>query len=145
MKKILSLLMAVLVALCMLSACGNTREQQVSVYTVEEKFNSATVNRWKTLYLLDEDNYTLTVYALDSQDAATVTADFYMSGKYITNEDGSVTLQAGYGFARVRNGDIPVEIPVQPDANGNLSSMYYSVIGQFDTFILNKDGTWTGA
>lgn len=145
MKKIVLLLLVFLMVVLCLVGCGTQKENGVAVYTVEEKFNSNTVNQWKTLYLLDEDTYTLTVYALDSQDAATVTADFYMSGNYITNEDGSITLQPGYGFARVLNGDIPVEMAIEPDANGNLSSMYYSVMGKFDTFILNQDGTWTGA
>ena len=141
MKRILAIL---LVTLCMVG-CAQEQEPTVSVYTVEEKFNSATVNQWNTLYLLDEDNYTLTVYALDSRDGETVTADFYMAGKYTKNEDGTVTLQPGYGYAKMMNGDIPVEMQVFPDANGQLSSLYYSMIGQFDTFILNDDGTWTGA
>lgn len=141
MKRILVILLMAL----FLFGCAQQQAQTVSVYTVEEKFNSATVNQWKTLYLLDEDTYTLTVYALDSQDGKTVTADFYMTGKYIQNEDGTVTLQAGYGYAKMMNGDIPVEMQVTPDANGQLSNLYYSMIGQFDTFILNDDGTWTGA
>lgn len=145
MKKMISLVLVFLVMMLCLAGCAEQKESGVAVYRVEEKFNSPTVNQWKTLYILDEDTYTLTVYALDSRDPTIVTADFYMSGSYITNEDGSITLQPGYGYAKVLNGDIPVEIPVEPDANGNLSSMYYSVIGQFDTFILNKDGTWTGA
>lgn len=145
MKKVVLLFFVLLMAALCLAGCGTKGESGVAVYTVEEKFNSDTVNQWKTLYLLDGDTYTLTVYALDSQDASTVTADFYMSGSYITNEDGTITLQPGYGYAKVLNGDIPVEMVIEPDANGNLSSMYYSVMGQFDTFILNKDGTWTGA
>lgn len=144
MKRILAAMLAVLTLLCL---CGCTREQAqtVAVYTKEEKFNSETVNHWKRLYLLNEDTYTLTVYALDSRDGETVTADFYMTGKYTKNEDGTVTLQAGYGYAKMMNGDIPVEMQVTPDANGQLSNLYYSMIGQFDTFILNDDGTWTGA
>lgn len=144
MKRILSAVLAVCMALCLLG-CTREKDTRVKVYTVEEKFNSATVNQWKTLYLLDEDTYTLTVYALDSQDGKTVTADFYMTGKYTTNENGTITLQSGYGYAEMMNGDIPVEMQVAPDANGGLSNLYYSMIGQFDTFILNDDGTWTGA
>lgn len=144
MKGIFAILLVMLMVPC-LFGCAQKQAQTVSVYTTQEKFNSATVNQWKTLYLLDEDNYTLTVYALDSQDGETVTADFYMAGKYTKNEDGTVTLQAGYGYAKMMNGDIPVEMQVAPDANGGLSSLYYSMIGQFDTFILNEDGTWTGA
>lgn len=144
MKRMLTWLL-VMIAAFSLCGCARQDEKTVGVYTVEEKFNSATVNQWKTLYLLDEDTYTLTVYALDSQDGETVTADFYMTGKYIGNDNGSVTLQAGYGYAKMMNGDIPMEMQVMPDANGQLSSLYYSMIGQFDTFILNEDGTWTGA
>lgn len=144
MKRFFVCLLIVMAVLGM-CGCAQKNEAAVSVYTVEEKFNSTTVNQWKTLYLLDEDTYTLTVYALDSQDGKTVTADFYMTGTYTKNADGSVTLQAGHGYAKMMNGDIPVEMQVQPDANGQLSSLYYSMIGQFDTFILNDDGTWTGA
>lgn len=146
MKRILVSLTVLLAAL-QLFGCAQPQEQPpaVGVYTTEVKFNSATVNQWKTLYLLDEDTYTLTVYALDSRDGETVTADFYMTGTYLKNADGTVTLQAGYGFAKMMNGDIPVEMQVTPDANGQLSKLYYSMVGQFDTFILNEDGTWTGA
>ena len=144
MKRILAAMLAVLTLLC-LFGCAREQAQTVAVYTKEEKFNSETVNHWKTLYLLNEDTYTLTVYALDSRDGETVTADFYMTGKYTKNQDGSVTLQAGHGYAKMMNGDIPVEMPVTPDANGQLSNLYYSMIGQFDTLILNDDGTWTGA
>ena len=67
-----------------LAACGGkeAEPQIVGKYVIEAKFNSETVNQWKTLYLLDEDTYTLTVYALDSKDPNKVTADFYMSGTY---------------------------------------------------------------
>ena len=143
MKRSLAILLLVLVTLCSFGCTAE--EKQVRVYTVEEKFNSTIVNHWKTLYLLDENTYTLTVYALDSQDNETVTADFYMTGEYTKNENGTVTLQTGYGYAKMKNGDICVEMPVQPDANGQLSSLYYSMIGQFDTFVLKSDGTWTGA
>lgn len=143
MKRVFVCLLIVVAVLGM-CGCAQRNENAVCVYTVEEKFNSATVNQWKTLYLLDGETYTVTVYALDSQDGETVTADFYMTGKYIKNQDGSVTLQAGYGYAKMMDGDIPVEMQVRPDANGDMSSLYYSMIGQFDTFILNDDGTWTG-
>lgn len=141
MKRLYSVLLAVLVAL-FLFGCSAKAENGVQVYTVEETVNSATVNQWKTLYLLDEDNYVLTAYALDGE---TVTTDFYMAGKYIRNENGTVTLKPGHGYAEMLHGEIPVQMQVQPDANGQMSSLYRDVIGEFDTFILNKDGTWTGA
>lgn len=143
MKKWTAWILAILVAVS-LCACSEQQNGAVRTYTVESKFNSETVNQWKTLYLLNEDQYVITVYALDSQDSSRVTADFYMTGKYITNEDGSVTLQPGYGHADVLNGDTPISMTITPDVNGRMHSMYYSVVGEFDTFILNQDGTWTG-
>lgn len=146
MKRSILLILVIAMMIFGLSACAQKQEADgVRTYTVEGKFNSDTVNQWKTLYLLDEDHYLITVYALDSQDAERVTADFYMAGKYITNPDGSVTLQPGYGYADLINGETPVSLEICPDVNGQMSSIYYSVIGQFDTFILNRDGTWTGA
>ena len=144
MKRLYSILLAIL-AVLFLFGCSAKAENGVQVYTMEEKVDSATVNRWKTLYLLDGDNYALTVYALDPLDGSTVTVDFYMAGKYTKNKTGTVTLHAGYGHAEMRHGDIPVQLPIQPDANGQMSALYRDMIGESDTFILNKDGTWTGA
>ena len=144
MKRIYTILLTIL-AVLFLFGCSAQTENSVQVYTLEEKVSSTTVNQWKTLYLLDEDNYVLTVYALDPLDPETVTTDLYMAGKYTKNENGTVTLQPGYGYAETRHGDIPVNMPVQPDANGQMSRLYLDMIGEFDTFILNKDGTWTGA
>ena len=144
MKKWTAWILAVLVAVS-LCACGQQADGEVRTYTVESKFNSDTVNQWKTLYLLDAQRYIITVYALDSQDSSRVTADFYMAGKYVTNEDGTFTIQPGYGHADALNGDTPISMAIAPDVNGQMSSMYYSVVGEFDTFILNRDGTWTGA
>lgn len=144
MKKWTAWILAFLVAVS-LCACAEQASGEVRTYTVEAKFNSDTVNQWKTLYLLDDEQYVLTVYALDSQDSTRVTADFYMTGKYVTNENGTVTLQPGYGHADVMNGDTPIAMAITPDVNGQMSSIYYTVVGEFDTFILNRDGTWTGA
>ena len=144
MKRIYAILLAILTVL-FLFGCSAQTENGVQVYTLEEQVYSATVNQWKTLYLLDEDNYAWTVYALDPLDGKTVTTDLYMTGKYTKNENGTVTLQPGYGYAEMRHGDIPVQMQVQPDANGQMSHLYVDMIGEFDTFILNDDGTWTGA
>ena len=141
MKRIYTLLIAILAVLC-LFGCSAQQENSVQIYTVEECVHSATVNQWKTLYLLDEDTYTLTVYALDG---ATVTTDFYMTGKYTKNPDGTITIQPGHGYMDMLHGDIPVKRQVQPDANGQMSLVYWELMGDCDTFILNKDGTWTGA
>lgn len=144
MKRSLALLLVAILAVSVLTACGGQQETAVKVYTVEEKFNSDTVNQWKSLYLLDEDNYVLTVNALDSADTSRVTADFYMAGKYVTNEDGTVTILPGYGYAKVLNGDEPMEFPVGPDENGTMGNLYLTMIGQFTTFELNNNGTWEG-
>lgn len=113
----------------------------VQAYVMEAKFNSDTVNQWKTIYLVDEDTYIITVYALDSKDNTKVTADFYMSGSY-TLEGNLMTIQPGYGFTKALNGDTPIQMPVMPDENGGFSGMYYAMIGQFNSFVLNADGTW---
>ena len=144
MKRIYTILLTIL-AVLFLFGCSAKTENGVQVYTVEEAVDSATVNQWKTLYLLDEDNYALTVYKLDPLDASIVTTDLYMTGKYTKNENGTVTLHPGYGYAEMLHGDIPVQMQIQPDANGQMSHLYVDMIGEFDTFILNKDGTWTGA
>lgn len=145
MKRIVLVLLVILLTVCSLAACGGENaEPEVKVYTVEAKFNSDTVNQWKRLYLLDGDNYVLTVDAVDSRDASRVTAAFYMAGEYTVNEDGTVTIQPGYGYARVMNGETPMEVTVTPDENGVMDNMYLTMIGQFTTFALNSDGTWEG-
>ena len=131
-----------LAAVLILAACGD--QVEAKRYTVAEKFNSETVNQWKTLCLVDEDNYVLTVDAVDSKDASCVTADFYMAGKYVDNGNGTVTLLPGYGYAKVMNGDEAVEVQVEPDKNGAMGNMYLTMIGQFTTFRLKANGTWEG-
>lgn len=144
MKRMFLFLLVMLLTLCAFTACNGETSQEFKVYTNEEKFNSDTVNLWKRLYLLDEDNYVITVDAVDSQDATAVTADFYMAGKYTVNDDGTVTIQPGYGYAYAMNGDTPVKIAVAPDENGMMANMYLTMIGQFTTFALKSDGTWEG-
>lgn len=144
MKKHIAFALAILMAVCLVG-CTGAETAGPAVYTVEEKVNAAVVNQWKKLFLLDDSNYVVTVLSVDPRDGETVTVDFYMAGKYLKNPDGTVTLQAGYGYAKMLHGDIPVEMAVQPDANGELSHVYYNLVGQFDTFVLNRDGTWTGA
>lgn len=144
MRKCIWFLLCVFAIILLLTACGGGQETAVKVYTVTEKFNSDTVNQWKTLYLLDEDNYVLTVDAVDSDDPSRETADFYMAGNYITNQDGTVTILPGYGYAKVLNGDVPMEFAIEPEENDTMGNMYLTMIGQFTTFKLNSDGTWEG-
>lgn len=146
MKKMIALLLVVIMATCCLAACdnGGTEEvkHNVQVYTVGFNFNSETINQWKSIYLLDEDSYVMTVYALDSKDNTKVTADFYMAGKY-TQNGNIITVEPGYGYTKALNGDTPIQMPISPD-NGGFSGMYYAMFGQFNSFVLNADGTWTG-
>ena len=76
MKKFLVLLLGVVMALFCFTSCdvlnsvlGGGEDNGVKVYTVEAKFgNSAEINQWKNIYLVDEDTYIITVNAVDSQD-----------------------------------------------------------------------------
>ena len=121
----------VLVGLFGLASCGGN---DVEVYTIEAKFNSEEVNQWKKLYLIDEDNYVLTVKALDSKDLTTVTADFYMAGTY-TREGDVVTLDPGYGYVKAMNGSTPIQMPV---AGGG--AMYAAMMGTTG-YTYTLDGT----
>jgi len=142
MKRTVCVLM-VLISVLLFAACS-TERPTAKCYTVEEKFNTNTVNQWKTLCLVDEDNYVLTVDAVDSGDPDRVTADFYMAGKYRDNGDGTVTIMPGYGYAKVMNGEEPMEFVVAPDENGAMGNMYLTMVGQFTTFRLKSNGTWEG-
>ena len=121
----------VLVGLFGLASCGGN---DVEVYTIEAKFNSEEINQWKNLYLIDEDNYVLTVKALDSKDMTTVTADFYMAGTY-TREGDVVTLDPGYGFVKAMNGSTPIQMPVVEGG-----AMYAAMMGTTG-YTYTLDGT----
>lgn len=141
-KKLVVLAMAAMMVLSF-AACGNGEakdESGVKVYTVEAKFNSETVNQWKSFYLVDEDTYILTVDALDSKDATKTTADFVMKGSY--KLDGTkLTIELGYGSVYALNGDTPITMQITPETAG---AMYAAMMGtQGTTFILNEDGTWS--
>lgn len=136
-KRLVCLVLA-MVAVLGLTACGGSKNDSgVKVYTVEAKFNSDTVNQWKNIYLVDEDTYILTVYALDSKDNTKVTADFYMAGNY-TLEGDVLNINLGYGYCKAMNGDTPIEMPVSPE-NG---AMYYAMIGGQGTSFTLSDGTF---
>lgn len=150
MKKFLVLLLGVVMALFCLTSCdvinsvlGGGEDNGVKVYSVEAKFgNSAEVNQWKNIYLVDEDTYILTVNAVDSQDPDRVTADFYMSGSYEL-EGNVLTLEAGYGYVFAMNGDTPIQMPVGPGENGSANAMYAAMMGTTGlSFTLNEDGTF---
>lgn len=137
-KKLLVLVFAV-AAMFGLVACGgsDTADNGVKVYTVEAKFNSDEVNQWKNIYLLDDDTYVFTVYALDSQDNTKVTADFYMAGNYTLDGD-VLTIELGYGYCKALNGDTPIEMAVTPDN----PAMYYAMAGAQATSFTLTDGTF---
>lgn len=137
-KKLVVLALAV-VAMFGLVACGNSEsaDDGVKVYTVEAKFNSDEVNQWKNIYLLDDDTYVFTVYALDSQDSSKVTADFYMAGNYTLDGD-VLTIELGYGYCTAMNGDTPIEMAVTPDN----PAMYYAMAGAQATSFTLTDGTF---
>ena len=150
MKKFLVLLLGVVMALFCFTSCdvlnsvlGGGEDNGVKVYTVEAKFgNSAEINQWKNIYLVDEDTYIITVNAVDSQDPDRVTADFYMSGSY-TLEGNTLTIAQGYGYVFAMNGDTPIQMPVTPSETG-VNGMYGAMMGTTGlTFTLNEDGTFT--
>lgn len=139
MKKVITLVLVVVMAALCLTACSSEKsaDNGVKVYTVEAKFNSETVNQWKKIYLLDDHNYVLTVYALDSKDSSIVTADFYMAGNY-TLDGNTLTINPGYGYCKAMNGDTPIEMKVEEGG-----AMYYAMIGGASyTFTLLEDGSF---
>lgn len=140
MKKVITLLMVVVMAaLCLVGCSGSdakVEDNGVKVYTVEAKFNSEIVNQWKTIYLLDDHNYVVTVYALDSKDSSIVTADFYMAGTY-TLDGNTLTINPGYGYCKAMNGDTPIEMPISEGGG-----MYFAVMAPSYTFTLLENGSF---
>lgn len=141
MKKVITLvLVVVMAALCMVGCASNAAKAEdngVKVYTVEAKFNSETVNQWKKIYLLDEDNYVITVKALDSKDSSIVTADFYMAGTY-TLDGNTLTINPGYGYCKAMNGDTPIEMPISEGG-----AMYNAMMGTTGyAYTLLEDGSF---
>lgn len=138
MKKIIALILVVVIAALCLTACGGgSDESAVKVYSVATKFNSEVDNQWKNIYLVDEDNYIITVYALDSKDSTKVTADFYMAGKY-TLDGNTLTIEPGYGYCYALNGDTPIEMTVSEGG-----AMYSAMMGTTGyTFTLLEDGSF---
>lgn len=139
MKKVITMVLVVVMAVLALTGCSSNAkaaDNGVKVYTVEAKFKSDEVNQWKKIYLVDDHNYLITVYALDSQDSSIVTADFYMAGTY-TLDGNTLTIDPGYGYCKAMNGDTPIEMPVSEGGG-----MYFAMIGASYTFTLLEDGSF---
>lgn len=128
-----------------LSACGNSNEESgVAVYTMDGSFNSEEVNRWRNLYLVDEDTYILELEVLDSQDFTKHTIEYVMRGSYIDNGDGTITLQPGYGNGYAMDDDKKIPCITTEDEWSEMFEIMFGVNGA-TTFTLNEDGTYTPA
>ena len=117
-----------------LASCGmGGASNGVEQYVVEAKYGNADYNNQiQTLTLIDEDTYTYTCRATDSQDKERVTMDLYMSGSY-TRTDNIVVIAPGYGYCSALNGDTPINMPI---AEGG--AMYFAAVGaQSYTFELS--------
>ncbi len=142
-RKLLSMMLfgIVILSLIGLTGCsskGSSGSSEVKVYTNETKLNSDVINVWTSFYLLDEDTYLFTVYAVDSKDNTKVTADLSMKGQYTLDGD-QLKIDLGYGYVVAMNGDTPVEMAITADN----AAMYYAMIGgQYTSFTLEKDGTF---
>ena len=140
--KRLLVLVAAIIMVFSLAACGTSSEEAgVKVYTMDGTFNSETVNRWRNLYLVDEETYILELEVLDSHDATKHTVEFVMRGYYTDNGDGTITLKPGYGNGYAMNGD--QQLPcIATDAEWN--AMFEAMFGVngATTFTLNDDGTY---
>lgn len=142
--KKLALLAVAAMMLVSLAACGGSSSKNdsgVAKYTMDGKFNSETVNQWRNLYLVDEDTYILELEVLDSRDATRHTVEFVMRGEYVKNEDGSITLQPGYGNGYAMNGEQQIPCTATPaEWNGMFTAMFG--VNGITTFTLNEDGTY---
>jgi len=130
-----------------LIACGgntNTKEAGVTVYTMDGKFNSETVNQWRNLYLVDEDTYILELEVLNSKDATQHTVEFVMRGTYVDNGDDTITLQPGFGNGYAMDGETKVPCTVSDDEWNGMFETMFGVNGA-TTFVLNEDGTYKPA
>lgn len=142
MKKVITLVLVVVMAALCLTACSSEKsaDNGVKVYVVEGKHNSETINKWQKIYLVDDHNYIITVYALDSKDSSIVTADFYMAGTY-TLDGNTLTINPGYGYCKAMNGDTPIEMAVSEGGG-----MYFAMMDNTGyTFTLLEDGSFEAA
>ena len=141
MKRFLALAMALMMVFSFAACGGSSNESGVKVYTMDGKFNSETVNQWRNLYLVDEDTYILELDVLNSQDATKHTVEFIMKGQYVTNEDGTITLQPGYGNGYAMNGESQLPCVATPEEWNGMFIAMFGVNG-ITTFTLNEDGTY---
>ena len=141
MKRFLALAMALMMVFSFAACGGSSNESGVKVYTMDGKFNSETVNQWRNLYLVDEDTYILELDVLNSQDATKHTVEFVMRGEYVTNADGTITLQPGWGNGYAMNGETMLPCNATPDEWNQMFVAMFGVNG-LTTFTLNEDGTY---
>ena len=141
MKRFLALAMALMMVFSF-AACGGSKDESgVKVYTMDGKFNSETVNQWRNLYLVDDTTYILELNVLNSQDATKHTVEFVMRGEYVTNEDGTITLQPGWGNGYAMNGEAMLPCNATPEGWNQMFVAMFGVNG-LTTFTLNEDGTY---
>jgi len=141
MKRILALAMALMMVFSFAACGGSSNESGVKLYTMDGKFNSEEVNQWRNLYLVDEDTYILELDVLNSQDATKHTVEFVMRGEYVTNEDGTITLQPGWGNGYAMNGEAMLPCNATPEGWNQMFVAMFGVNG-LTTFTLNEDGTY---
>ena len=127
----------VLATVAGLTACGGAAGPEQ--YVVNGYYGQQEVSNLKrTLTLIDEDTYTLTVVALDSKDLVTRTMDLYMSGAY-TRVENTVTIEPGYGNCKAMNGSTPIQMPITPDGQ-----TMYAMAMETQSYVFEVgDGTFT--
>lgn len=140
-KRIVCALVAVMaLAMAMFTACGgDSNASGVKDYLLEAKYNSDEINQWKHIYLVDDENYIITVKALDSKDMKTETVNFIMRGTYTLDGD-KLTIEPGYGYCTAMNGSNPIEMAITPDN----TAMYNATMGTqgFEFTLDNKAMTF---
>lgn len=128
-----------------LTACGESSEEaSVKLYTMDGTFNSETVNRWRNLYLVDEETYILELEVLDSQDPTKHTVEFVMRGYYTDNGDGTITLSPGWGNGYAMNGTQKFPCITTDEEWNSMFKEMFGVNGA-TTFTLKDDGTYVPA
>lgn len=140
-KRLVVLAMAAMMLFSLAACGGGSGESGVKLYTMDGKFNSETVNQWRNLYLVDDDTYILELAVLNSQDTTKHTVEFVMRGEYVTNEDGTITLQPGWGNGYAMNGEQQLPCTATPDEWNGMFVAMFGVNG-ITTFTLNDDGTY---
>lgn len=110
--------------------------KEVKVYTMDGKFNSETENVFRNLYIEDEENYTLIIQAVHSEDSGKFTIYYCAKGIYTTNDDGTITLKDGDGIGYILNGEVKMDWSDQ-------DMDYLMDCDDIRDFTLNADGTWS--